>query len=107
MAVILIHPNSVAVNATSAVIFSCLGYGLPIPNITWSTENGSILKNMSRISLYEELVNRSGVLFVKSVLEICSIEPNDATSYTCTVDNGISTDNVSVVLGILPYEGES
>ena len=63
--------------AGSAILFPCVGFGDPTPSVTWST-GGVQLSNNSRITVYEELVTEDGVEFVQSALEICSVVVADA-----------------------------
>ena len=66
---------------------TCVAYGEPYPAILWSKDQ-TVLNNDSRRSITQQLVPEHGVMFVKSMLDICSIEMADAGAYSCTADNG-------------------
>jgi len=90
------HPVPINdVDPGSTVILQCVGYGFPTPHIRW-TQNGTALTNASNIVIYKELVNEGGVSFMKSTLEVCSV--NDTVVYNCDVANivGHTTVNTQV-----------
>ena len=66
----------------------CVGTGIPLPSISWSL-NGSPLENNSRITIYEEVIEKSGLTYVQSFLEVCSVDFLDSGPYECTVANGL------------------
>ena len=70
-------------------LLTCVGYGQPDVQITWSRNNGNNnIVNGSLISIYEEEVTQGGRLFTQSFLELCSVEIFDTGNYTCSVSNG-------------------
>lgn len=86
-------------NSSSSVILPCVGYGIPLPAITWSAGDSSILKNSSQVTIYESTVPLNGSgddNIVQSLLVLCG----DGTSssvlqsgqYSCSVVSGNATD---------------
>ena len=88
----------------STVLLACVGFGDPIPSVTWITEDG-LLSNNSRITIYESLVTEDGVDFVQSIVEICSVEEADGLEYTCNVRNALGNASVSFDLSVTATGG--
>ena len=78
-------------------MFVCVAYGYPVPSLTWE-KDGTLLKNQSRSTIYEEQVVENGVTFVQSILEVCSLEQDDAAQYNCSASNNISSASASFEL---------
>ena len=100
----MIHPESVQVNVTATVVLTCVGYGTPVPEITWRKDS-AVLQNDTKYTIYEAQVDRSGITFPKSILEICNFEFEDGGNYTCTVSNGLMDDSVNINLTV-PFIGK-
>ena len=60
------------------------------------------LEKMSHISVYDELVNKQGLILTQSILEICSFEISDNGTYECIADNGVSNDSITFTVSVLP-----
>ena len=84
--------NDTSLTVGDTALLTCVGYGQPDVQITWS-RNGENIMNTSLISIYEEEVTQGGRLFKQSFLQLCNIEVSDAGSYVCTVSNGEDTTN--------------
>ena len=94
------RPNqTIAVDAGNAITFVCVAYGIPSPSISW-TSGDTVLNNDSRVTIYEEVVTENGVIFVNSILELCSTEEADAGQYSCFADNTLGNDTASFVLTV-------
>ena len=91
--------NDFSLNAGDTALLLCVGYGQPDVQITW-TRNGQLIANSSNVSIYEEEVTQGGRQFKQSILELCSLEVNDAGSYVCTVNSGPATVNATTQLFI-------
>ena len=78
-------------------MFVCVAYGYPLPSLTWE-KDGTLLKNQSRSTIYEEQVVENGETFVQSILVICSLEQDDAAGYNCSASNNISSASASFEL---------
>ena len=84
----------------------CVGTGFPQPSISWSLD-GSPLENSSRVSIYEEVIEESGITFVQSFLEVCSVGFMDAGLYQCTVANRIANASSNFTLTVITVGGKS
>ena len=94
------RPNqTIAVDAGNTITFVCVAYGIPSPSISW-TSGDTALNNDSRVTIYEEVVTEDGVIFVNSILELCSTEEADAGQYSCFADNTLGNDTASFVLTV-------
>ena len=88
----MIRPNqTTSVDAGNTIVAVCVAYGDPNPSITWNRA-GTALSNDSRVTIYEELVTENGVLFVQSIIEVCSAEVSDAGQYSCFTENNFGND---------------
>ena len=93
---IVIAPQSSSVTAGNTILFSCVAVGDPYPSITWIRDDGSEIMNDSmRISVYASQQDQGGVVFIHSILEICSVEAADAGYYTCVASNSLGSSNSS------------
>ena len=82
--------------AGNTLLLSCVGYGLPSPELTWS-KDGAPLMNGSRTNIYVTEIEVDGVPFVQSLLEICNLDAvNDTGTYNCTATNDNGTDTQSL-----------
>ena len=82
----MISPVDYTIDESATMVAVCVGTGFPQPTISW-TLDGSPLQNSSRVSIYEEVMEESGITFVQSFLEVCSVNFMDAGLYECTVAN--------------------
>ena len=85
--------------AGSTTVLSCVGFGDPIPNVTW-TRGATELSNGSRTTIYERLVTSNGVMFVQFILQICSVGETDNGQYSCTVGNAVGNASVDFELSV-------
>ena len=84
----------------------CVGTGFPQPTISW-TRNGYQLENDSRITITEEVMEQSGIIFVQSFLEVCSVDFDmDNGLYQCIVTNRIVNASVFFTLTVNRVGGE-
>lgn len=93
---VVLAPDNTQVGSGSTLMFTCLGYGMPSPSITWM-KNGVILSSNSdpdRITTYEANITEGGVTLTRSFLKICNVGPSDEGQYSCVASNGVnSTSN--------------
>ena len=96
-------PESVTVPSGSTVVFVCIS--LDVPSIIWRQEQeelNSIAYPRVNIILSEGLVNKSGRVFLRSVLQFCGVKDVDAANYSCIADSGLAgNDSASFELRVL------
>ena len=76
-----------------------MGTGFPQPTISW-TLDGLPLENNTRVTIYEEVLEESGLTFVQSFLEVCSVNFFDAGLYQCTVANRLVNASSNFTLAV-------
>ena len=86
-------------DAGNTIVAVCVAYGDPNPSITWN-RGGTVLSNDSRVTIYEELVTENGVMFVQSIIEVCSAEVTDAGQYSCFAENTFGNDTAVIELTV-------
>ena len=63
-----------------------------------------MLNNGSQVTVHHEEVLATnswrGLSFVRSILELCSVEGTDAGQYSCFADNTLGNDTASFVLTV-------
>ena len=83
-----------------SMLATCSGTGFPQTSITW-IHNGQALVNNSRITIYENTTkDDSGLTFVLSMLEVCSIKVLDEGVYECVVTNRLVNDSANFTLTV-------
>ena len=73
----LSEPMSIIVEEQENVTFTCSADGDPLPNITWSKENGSLPENRS--------VEADGSLL------LFNVSREDSGNYTCNATSGLGS----------------
>ena len=96
---VVIYPQDTVVMPGKTALLVCVAYGDPQSSVTWSKGTVS-LSNSSQISIWQQLQNQSGFIFVQSVLEICNTDAAHSGEYSCTADNGIGSHSISFQLTI-------
>lgn len=81
------------------IILTCVGYGEPDVEITWS-RNDQTLINSSLATITESNTSQGGRLLKQSFLQLCDVEMADSGSYICTVDIGHQDIDYNVNLEI-------
>ena len=83
-----------------SMLATCSGTGFPQTSITW-IRNGQALVNNSRITIYENTTeDDSGLTFILSMLEVCSIKVPDEGVYECIVTNRLVNDSANFTLTV-------
>ena len=93
VSIIVISPLDYMIDESMTMIAACVGTGFPQPNISWYLD-GSPLENSSRFIIYEEVMEVSGITFIQSFLEVCSVRADDHGTYSCVASNFASNDSV-------------
>ena len=87
------------VNVGSSLTLACVAYGDLIPTISWN-KGSSQLTNDSEVTIYQEVLNISGLIFAKSILEICALDEDDAGQYSCFAESSTSNDTANFELSV-------
>jgi len=99
---IAVHPeNLYEVSTGDTVMLSCVGYGDPLPSVFWSSSRNELLINSSWITIFEDTLSESGMHFVKSILEVCNVEPVMSGEYSCTSQNEFGSETARFQLSVL------
>ena len=62
--------------------------------------NGEMLSNSTRIMFHNDLVTINGVMFVRSILQLCNIAVVDEGVYSCNLENTLGSSNGSFYLDV-------
>ena len=101
----MIRPlQETSVNAGSSVTLACVAYGDPVPIISWN-KGSSELTNSSTVTIYQDVLNISGMTFMKSKLEICNVDGDDAGQYSCFAETSVSNDTAYFELSVICLAG--
>ena len=87
------------IDAGSAISLTCVAYGIPIPSISWNNRS-TLLRNGSRVTIYEELLTEIGFTFVHSILQLCGAVEADTGQYSCFTNNALGNDTASFDLTV-------
>lgn len=100
----MIAPRDTDADINSTVLFTCVAFGEPIPSISWYAEYEMLnndTNSATSVQIYTKLIDIEGVLFVRSVLELCGITVDNQGSYSCVAENYINTTQVDFYLNVL------
>ena len=88
------------------MLFTCVAYGdLPL-TISWSREGSVLMNDSQRVAIYEQEFEEGGIVFVQSILQICSAESDDAAIYNCTAGNDVDNVTANFELTVTPLASE-
>ena len=97
----MITPNSsFEVDAGATVTYVCVAYGEDEPpSIFWQFGN-ELLENGSSplVNVYESQVVENNLVFTESILELCSVEVENAGMYSCTANNSRGSNSSAFTL---------
>ena len=93
-----IDPDSLSVNITKPVTFTCTVYGFPKPQVSWM-KNSLEIRNNSHYNTSSFYGNGSSLTWYSN-LQIENVERHDTASYSCFLKNaaGIDIDDASLVV---------
>ena len=91
---IVISPNVTGpFTEGDTVSLVCTATGRPYSTIQWYRD-GTEVTNGSLTSIYNEQFEANGLLFTSSILEVCSVSPGDAGTYSCVATNLAGNDSI-------------
>ena len=64
------------------------------------------MNDSQRVAIYEEELEEGGIVFVQSILQICSAESDDAGVYSCIAENDVDNVTANFELTVTPIAGE-
>ena len=73
------------------VTFTCMATGIPLPDITWSSDD------MNSIEATGDFVMDNNTRV--SILTLSNLQDEDFDYYTCTVTNMFDSDSATALLG--------
>ena len=60
---------------------------------------------LSQHTVYDELVTQGDLMFIQSILEICSIELDEGGDYTCNATNGFISETNTTTITVTDSRG--
>ena len=63
------------------------------------------LTNSSVITIYQDVLEIRGVAFMRSILEICSVDGDDGGQYSCFAETSVSNDTANFELSVTSVAG--
>ena len=97
---ILVSPLSTTAFHGTTVMFACIAYGVPLPTFSWTRENYPLVNDSSTV-IYENKTTKEGIVFVKSVLEICNLQVvEDNGTYSCRAESVITSASANFELAV-------
>ena len=60
---------------------------------------------LSQHTVYDELVTQGSLMFIQSILEICSIELDEGGDYTCNATNGLISESNTTTITVTDSRG--
>ena len=101
---VIIYPTSSTSTVGGAIVFTCVVYAVPVPNITWSVTNQygstSVVQNTSTTSIQTSTIISNTYTYAVSYLVICNTTENTTGNYACTGNNGVNGTNLTVTSAV-------
>ena len=102
---LVITPNSTfEVDAGATVTYVCVGFSQDEPPSIFWRFGDELLSNetSSLVTVYESQVEGNNLVFTESILELCSVDVENAGMYSCTANNSIGSSNSTFTLNVRP-----
>ena len=91
--------KDLSLNTGETALLSCVGFGEPHVEISWSF-NGAHIANTSLTPIFEENIVQGTKLYKQSFLQLCSVAMSNAGDYTCVTSSGHTTSNATTRLTV-------
>ena len=82
-------------NVNTTLFHSCVGFGLPVPEITWQHNGRDVSTSMPHTNIRNDIILIGGQKFIRStlILALCDVMANQELigEYTCVVRNNMRT----------------
>ena len=85
-------PVDMAARVGESVTFTCTATGVPLPNITWSSDSSD------SITATSDVVSDNDTMRVSQIM-LSDLQINDFQNYTCTAMNVFGNDSETALLG--------
>ena len=93
---IVIAPSNTDVLLGNTVLLTCVVAFLNTPpELSWHRNDTGELYNTSDISIYTSTIEEGGVMFLRSILELCGVELSDEGLYFCQAAFDMNPDRTS------------
>ena len=97
---VLVSPLSTTAFHGTTVMFACIAYGVPVPTFSWTRDSYPLVNDSSTV-IYENKTTKEGIVFVKSVLEICNLQVvEDSGTYSCRAESVITSASTNFELAV-------
>ena len=88
-------PIDMARKLGESVMFTCNATGVPVPDITWSSDSSNVIMDQGDIMIMDSVDG----LTRESQLIIMELKAADFQNYTCNATNMFGSDNETALLG--------
>ncbi|CAI8042984.1 Hemicentin-1 [Geodia barretti] len=93
---IVIAPSNTDVLLGNTVLLTCVVAFLNTPpELSWHRNDTGELYNTSDVSIYTSTIEEGGVMFLRSILELCGVELSDEGLYFCQAAFDMNPDRTS------------
>ena len=90
-AAVLVASTDEDLNTSTTVFLSCVGFGLPIPEVTWMRNGYPVSNATSSTVIHNDVIVRGGRRFVRSTLILCNVIGELIGEYTCDARNEMTS----------------
>ena len=97
-ATVLVASTNEDLNASTTVFLSCVGFGLPVPELTWRRNQHKISTNTPHTEIRNDIILRGGQKFVRSTLILCNVTGELIGEYTCEAHNDMTSSEFTFMV---------
>lgn len=94
----LIASTDEDLNTSTTVFLSCVGFGLPVPEITWRRNEHKISTGTPYTQIRNDVIFRGGQKFVRSTLILCNVTGELIGEYKCEVRNDMKSSEFAFMV---------